>query len=147
MGFFDKAGNGFKKAVAGFTNPNKNNSLNQMQNEQQMKTGVFARDPNFTVPVKDGAGIDRPGTNYDEDGNGVADALETKHRKDYGDGKKPLAKLSPFSFKKPRKDYNMSFDKKGRYVPTATYPLPPVSHDKKMFAMNRRINNKDNKFF
>jgi hypothetical protein len=84
----------------------------------------------------------------DEDENGVADALEIKHRKDYGDGNnKELGKLEPFSFKKPRRDYNKSFDNKGRYVPTATYPLPPLSHDKKMFAMNKKINNKDNKFF
>lgn len=122
------------KSASGANNPNKNNQINQLQNEQMMSSNRLARDPGFINPL-------------DEDGNGVADALETKHRKDYGDGKKPLGKLNPFSFKKPRKDYNQSFDKKGRYVPTATYPLPPVSHDKKMFAMNRKINNKDNKFF
>ena len=124
----------FGNKASAVNNVNKNSSLNQLQNEQLMSNNTYARDPNYIIPV-------------DADNNGVPDILETKHKKNYGDGNKQLGKLQPFSFKKPRKDYNQSFDKKGRYVPTATYPLPPISHDKKMFERNRRINNKDNKFF
>jgi hypothetical protein len=77
----------------------------------------------------------------------VPDMLQLKHYKEYADGEIPNEKLNPFTFKKPRKDYNQSFDKKGYYIPTATYPLPPLSHDKKMFARNKRMRNKNNKFF
>jgi hypothetical protein len=135
MGFLNSVGGLFKgKKASEINNPSINNNLNQNRNEQLMSNNTFARDPNYIIPV-------------DEDENGIPDMLETKHRKNYGDGNKQLDKLSPFSFKSPRKDYNQSFDKKGRYVPTATYPLPPISHDKKMFARNKKINNKDNKFF
>ena len=135
MTFMGKIGGLFKgKKAAAVANPNINNNLNQSQNDRLMSQNTFSRDPNYVVPV-------------DEDENNVPDMLETKHKKEYGDGGKELGKLNPFTFKQPRKDYNQSFDKKGRYIPTATYPLPPISHDKKMFAMNRKINNKDNKFF
>jgi hypothetical protein len=126
-------GGGSKKASQ-VSNPSFNNNLNQRENERLMSNNTFARDPNYIVPV-------------DEDENGVADVLETKHKNQYGDGNKKLGKLEPFSMKQPRKDYNQSFDNKGRYINTATYPLPPISHDKKMFARNKQINNKDNKFF
>jgi hypothetical protein len=135
MTIMDSIGGIFSgKKASGVNNPNLNNNLNQTTNEQWMRENTLIRDPMYVTPV-------------DEDRNGVADILETKHKKGYGDGNKKLPKLQPFSFKKPRKDYNQSFDKKGRYVPTATYPLPPISHDKKMFERNRQINNKDNKFF
>jgi hypothetical protein len=52
----------------------------------------------------------------------------------------------PFSFKGKNRDYNVSFDTKGKFVPTATYPLPPVSHQQKLLDRNRRMRNKDNKF-
>ena len=135
MGFLGKMGGIFSgKKVSAVNNVNLNHNFNQSQNDRLMRENTFARDPNYVVPI-------------DEDENGIPDMLETKHRKEYGDGERQMNKLKPFSFKEPRKDYNQSFDKKGRYVPTATYPLPPVSHDKKMFAMNKKINNKDNKFF
>ena len=135
MSFLGKVGGLFKgKKVAAAANPNINNQLNQTQNDRLMASNNFARDPNYVVPV-------------DENENNVPDMLEVKHRKEYGDGEKQLGKLNPFTFKKPRKDYNQSFDSKGRYVRTMTYPLPPISHDKKMFNMNKKINNKDNKFF
>ena len=132
MGFLGKMGGIFSgKKVSAVNNVNLNHNFNQSQNDRLMRENTFARDPNYVVPI-------------DEDENGIPDMLETKHRKEYGDGHKQMNKLKPFSFKEPRKDYNQSFDKKGRYVPTATYPLPPVSHDKKMFEMNKKINNKDN---
>ena len=135
MSFMGKIGGLFKgKKVAAVTNPNLNNQLSQAQNDRLMSQNTFARDPNYVVPI-------------DEDENDVPDMLEVKHKKEYGDGNKELGKLNPFTFKQPRKDYNQSFDGKGRYVRTMTYPLPPISHDKKMFARNRRLNNKDNKFF
>ena len=135
MGFLNSINGLFKgKKTAAINNPNLNNNLSQQQNERRMMDNTFARDPNYVIPI-------------DENENGIPDILETKHKAEYGDGESKLGKLKPFTFKGPRKDYNQSFDNKGRYVPTATYPLPPISHEKKMFARNRRINNKDNKFF
>jgi len=134
MGFMDSIGGILGKKKSGINNPNENNNINQMQNEQWTRSNMLARDPNYVM-------------DEDKDNDGIADALETKHHKSFGDGIPRQDKLKPFSFKKPRKDYNQSFDKKGRYIPTATYPLPPISHDKKMFARNKQINNKDNKFF
>jgi len=134
MGFMDSIGGMFGGKKSAKNNPNQNNNLNQLQNEGWMRDNIEARDPNYIL-------------DDDKDKDGIADALETKHHKSFGDEILRQDKLKPFSFKKPRKDYNQSFDKKGRYVATATYPLPPVSHDKKMFEMNKKINNKDNKFF
>lgn len=134
MGVFSSIGGILGGKKSGINNPNENNNLNQMQNEQWTRSNVLARDPMYVY-------------DDDKDDDGIADALEVKHHKDFGDGNKKLSKLNPFSFKKPRKDYNQSFDKKGRFVLTATYPLPPISHQKKMFARNKKINNKDNKFF
>jgi len=133
MGIKSFIGKTFKK-IAAINNPRVNNNLNQSNNDRLMATNTFAQNPNYIKPV-------------DEDGNDVPDMLELKHRKEYHDGELPEEKLNPFTFKKPRKDYNQSFDKKGFYVPTATYPLPPLSHDKKMFERNKRMRNKNNKFF
>lgn len=124
MGFVDAIGNSFKK-VAG---------LNQLENEGQMQKNIFARDPGYIVPV-------------DENKNKIPDILETRHHKEFGDETPRKDKLKPFSFKKPRKEYNQSFDNKGKYVLTATYPLPPINHEKKMLERNKRLRNKDNKFF
>jgi len=135
MSFISKISKAFgKKKEAAAFNPNINNNLNQIQNERLKQSNLLVRDPNYVIPA-------------DDNDDGVPDMLELKHRKDYGDGIENKGKLQPFSFKNPRKDYNQSFDKKGLYVPTATYPLPPVSWDKKMFKRNQKLRNKNNKFF
>ena len=116
-----------------------NSSPNQLVEERQI------RQPNIQSLYNNNSLVD----DYyekDEDGNGVPDALEVKHHKYMGDGIPREDKLKPFSFKKPRKDYNQSFDHKGRYVATVTYPLPPVKHEKDMFERNRAINNQNNDF-
>lgn len=132
MSIFGAISNGFKKVAKG-NNPHLSNNINQLQNESYMRNPQ--QDPAFN-----------PNALADVDGDGIADILETKHHKEFGDGMLRQDKLKPFSFKQPRKDYNQSFDKKGRYVITATYPLPPLSHEKKMIERNRKLNNKDNKF-
>jgi hypothetical protein len=135
MGFMDSIGGMFKgKKVSGVNNPSQNNNLNQIQNEQWMRENTLIRDPMYVY-------------DDDKDNDGIADALETKHHKSFGDGAPRPDKLKPFSFKKPRKDYNQSFDNKGRYLVTATYPLPPISHQKKMLERNKKLRNQDNKFF
>ena len=135
MSWFGNVANAAKKNVLG-----NNTSPNQLVEER------FIRQPNIQSVQQNNSLIDEY-YQEDADGNGVPDSLEVKHHKSFGDGIPRPDKLKPFSFKKPRKDYNQSFDKKGRYVPTATYPLPPISHEKKMLAMNKRLRNKDNKFF
>ena len=132
MGIKNFIGKTLKKMSA-IHNPSINNNLNQLNNDKLMSSHTFVQNPNYLIPV-------------DDNNNNVPDMLELKHRKEYGDGNPSQEKLNPFSFKKPRKDYNQSFDKKGFYVPTATYPLPPLSHDKKMFDRNKRMRNKNNKF-
>jgi hypothetical protein len=134
MGFMNSIGGLLGGKKSGVNNPNENNNLNQIQNEQWMRENTLVRDPMYVY-------------DDDKDHDGIADALETKHHKNPNDGDKKLGKLNPFSFKKPRKDYNQSFDHKGRYVSTVTYPLPPLSYEKKMFERNKKINNKHNKFF
>jgi hypothetical protein len=133
MGIMDSIGGLFGKK-SGVNNPNENNNLNQLQNEEWMRANTLVRDPMYIY-------------DDDKDNDGVADALEVKHHKDFGDGIPRPTKLNPFTFKKPRKDYNQSFDRKGKYIVTATYPLPPLSHQKKMLERNKQLRNKDNKFF
>lgn len=128
-------------------NSAKKNILGNNSSPNQLVEERFIRRPNIQSLYNNNALIDGSHEMADLNGNGVPDALEVKHHKEFGDGIPRQDKLQPFSFKKPRKDYNQSFDHKGRYVATATYPLPPLSHEKKMFAMNKKINNKDNKFF
>lgn len=43
-------------------------------------------------------------------------------------------------------DKDISRDKRGHYVSTITYPLPPVKWEKKQHDQNRRLRNKDNKY-
>jgi hypothetical protein len=43
-------------------------------------------------------------------------------------------------------DKDISHDKHGNYVSTITYPLPPLSWEKKQFDNNRRIRNGKNKY-
>ena len=121
-----------------------NNSPNQLVGERQI------RQPNFVSLYNNNSLID----DYhetDKNHNGVPDSLEIKemkkHHEKFGDGVPRDDKLKPFSFKAPRKDYNQSFDHKGKYIVTATYPLPPLSHQKKMLERNKRLRNHDNKFF
>jgi hypothetical protein len=132
MSILGSISNSFKK-VAGANNPHLNTNINQLQNESYTRNPQ--KNPNFN-----------PNALVDADNDGIADVLETKHHREFGDGIPRQDKLKPFSFKEPRKDYNQSFDKKGRYVVTATYPLPPLSHQNKMIDRNRKLNNKQNKF-
>ena len=134
MGFMDSIGGFLGGKKSGANNPSQNNNLNQLQNEQWMRENTLQRDPMYVY-------------DEDKDNDGITDALETKHHKSFGDGNPRPDKLKPFSFKKPRKDYNQSFDNKGKYVVTATYPLPPLSHQKKMLDRNKKLRNQDNKFF
>jgi hypothetical protein len=48
----------------------------------------------------------------------------------------------------PAKDENrdISKDKKGCYVSTMTYPLPPVNWEKKQLEKNRRMRNSKNNY-
>lgn len=43
-------------------------------------------------------------------------------------------------------DKDISRDKYGNYIQTMTYPLPPVSKDRKEFANNRRARNSKNNY-
>lgn len=43
-------------------------------------------------------------------------------------------------------DRDISKDKRGHYVSTITYPLPPVSWEKKKFEQNKRMRNGKNKY-
>lgn len=126
MSWIGNIANSAKKNILG-TNP----SPNQMIEER------YIRQP---APMQ-GVNNNNSLAYNDEDENGVMDSLETHPPKQ----KRP--RLKPFSFKNPTKDYNQSFDRKGKYLVTATYPLPPLSHQKKMLERNKKLRNKDNKFF
>jgi len=68
----------------------------------------------------------------DENSNGVADMLENQ---------RPPQKRSMFK-PSPIKRY----DKKGQYISTLTYPLPPIKWEKKQFIQNKKVRNKDNQY-
>lgn len=42
---------------------------------------------------------------------------------------------------------DISRNKRGEFVPTMTYPLPPVKWEKKQHELNRRMRNSKNRFF
>jgi len=48
----------------------------------------------------------------------------------------------------PAKDAgrDISRDKTGQYIPTITYPLPPLSWEKKQLEINKRMRNSKNKY-
>lgn len=133
MSWIGNIAKGAKKNILG-----KRNSPNQLVNEKYIRQ-----------PVMDG--VSNTNTLYqDEDNNGIDDRLEPDYRPGQnitGIKKNPNPKeYKPFSFKGKFKNYNVSYNAKGEYVPTATYPLPPVSHQQKLMDRNRRMRNKDNKF-
>lgn len=131
MGVVGNLMNSAKKSILG-----NNSSPNQLVEER------FIRRPNFQSMYNNNALTDGAHEMEDLNGNGIPDALEVNVPKQ----KRP--KLNPFTFKNPTKDYNQSFDHRtGRYVPTATYPLPPLSYEKKMLDRNKKMRNKQNKFF
>lgn len=99
-------------------NPNKNNTLNPAQLQR------YNRNPMLNPNINPEA--------VDENNNGVADMLEQNSG---------MIVNGPFKFKK-----NISVDKHGNYVPTLSYPLPPVSHDKQKFKENYKRRNENNKF-
>ena len=117
----------------------KNSSPNQLIDER------YIRQPAFQGFVSTDSLID-------QDGDGIDDRLEpVGHFKPgqniTGIKKNPNPKeYKPFSFKGKFKNYNVSFNAKGEYVPTATYPLLPLNHEKKLMDRNRRMRNKENKF-
>lgn len=124
--------------IGNMANRAKKNILGTNTSPNQMVEERYIRQP---APMQ-GVNNNNSLAYNDEDENGVVDSLETHPPKQ----KRP--KLNPFTFKNPTKDYNQSFDHKtGRYVVTATYPLPPLSYDKKMLERNRKMRNKNNKFF
>jgi hypothetical protein len=132
-------------------NSAKNNIKGNNSSPNQLVEERFLRQPNIQSLQSNNALTD----DYyvDEDHDGIDDRFEPRSK-----GFKPGQNISgikkhpnpkefkPFSFKGKYKDYNLSFDKKGKFVPTATYPLPPVSHQQKLLDRNRRMRNKDNKF-
>ena len=122
-----------------------NNSPNQMVGER------FLRQPNIQALQQNNSLIDE--YYQDEDEDNIDDRLEPspkgfKPGQDISGIKKhPNPKeFKPFSFKDKYKNYNVSYDKKGYFVPTVTYPLPPINHQNKLLDRNRRMRNKDNKF-
>jgi len=127
--------NAAKKSILG-----KNSSPNQLVNEKYIRQPAVMQ------------GVSNTDSLYiDEDENGIDDRFETKQFKPGQDisgiKKHPNPKeYKPFSFKGKYKEYNVSYDTKGKFVPTATYPLPPVSHQQKLLDRNRRMRNKNNKF-
>lgn len=66
------------------------------------------------------------------------------------DGEDPILrpKKTGVNILNPAKDADrdISKDKHGCYVPTMTYPLPPVSWEKKQYAKNRRSRNSKNQY-
>lgn len=134
MSWLGSIANAAKKSVLG-----KNSSPNQLVDER------YIRQPAIQ-------GVSNSNSLYqDEDENGIDDRFEPKQFKPGQDisGIKKHANPKthkPFSFKDKNKDYNVSYNDKGYFVPTATYPLPPVSHQQKLLDRNRRMRNKDNKF-
>jgi hypothetical protein len=139
MGTFGNIINSAKKNILG-----NNSSPNQLVGER------FLRQPNFQSQQQNNSLID----DYykDEDHDGIDDRLEPKGHYKPGQDISGIKKHAdpkthkPFSFKGKNKDYNVSFNDKGHFVPTATYPLPPVSHQQKLLDRNRRLRNKENKF-
>ena len=137
MGILNNIWKSAKKNIKG-----NNSSPNQMVGER------FIRQPNFPSLQQNNSLKD----DYyqDEDENGIDDRFEPQSKVGQdisGIKKHPNPKeFTPFSFKGKYKNYNVSYDRKGYYVPTATYPLPPVSHQQKLLDRNRRMRNKDNKF-
>ena len=139
MSVFGNIVNSAKKAIKG-----NNSSPNQLVEER------FIRQPGFTGVSNNNSLVD----DYyqDEDHDGIDDRFEPKKKH----GPKDISGVShnsnpkdfkPFSFKQKLKNYNLSYDKKGKYVPTATYPLPPIRHEKILLDRNKKMRNKDNKFF
>ena len=138
MGMVNNIWKSAKKNILG-----NNSSPNQLINER------FVRQPNITSQVVNNGLKD----DYyqDDDDNGIDDRFEPRKvnagQNITGIQKHPNPKeFNPFSFKGKFKNYNVSYDRRGRYVPTATYPLPPLNHQQKLIDRNRRMNNKDNKF-
>jgi len=66
------------------------------------------------------------------------------------DGQDPILKpkKSGVNFLNPAKDADkdISKDKHGHYVTTMTYPLPPLSWEKRQHDKNRRMRNSNNKY-
>lgn len=66
------------------------------------------------------------------------------------DGEDPILrpKKTGVNILNPAKDAqrDITKDKHGHYVSTITYPLPPVSWEKKQFDKNRRMRNGKNKY-
>jgi hypothetical protein len=137
MSWIGNLANSAKKNILG-----NNSSPNQIVNER------FIRQPNFQSQQMNNALKDE--YYQDADNDGIDDRFESKPMKGQdisGIKKHPNPKeFKPFSFKGKFKNYNVSYDRTGKFVPTATYPLPPVSHQQKLLDRNRRMRNKENKF-
>lgn len=137
MSWLGKIVNSAKSNIKG-----NNSSPNQLVEER------FMRQPNFQSQSMNNGLKDEYFQDADHDG--IDDRFENQHTaKDLtGVKKNPNPKtFKPFSFKGKYKNYNVSYDNKGKYVPTATYPLPPVGHEKRMLDRNKRMRNSENKFF
>jgi len=140
--------------LGNITKSAKKNILGNNSSPNQMVEERFIRQPNFQSQQMNNGLKDEY---YDEDKDGIDDRFETKPKQSGGfaPGKDITGvknhvnpnEFKPFSFKQKIKHYNLSYNKKGHYVPTATYPLPPVKHEQKLLERNRRMRNKDNKFW
>ena len=97
-------------------NPQKNNNFNQLQMEK------WNRNPNID-----------PSINPNATGHDIELESEDKPKS---------SKFMGMDFSKK----DISRNKKGHYVSTATYPLPPCSHEKCEYEKNRRMRNANNKF-
>lgn len=77
------------------------------------------------------------------------DAYPTYHEVNQN-GEDPILrpKKTGVNLLNPAKDAgkDISKDKYGNYIPTITYPLPPVSFEKKKFSQNRRMRNCKNRY-